>query len=37
MYNSILFTIISVLTVILLVVAVVMQVQEMNIYELFFF
>ena len=34
MYNSVLFTITTVLTFILLVAAVVMQAQEMNIYEL---
>jgi hypothetical protein len=37
MYNSIPFTIITVLTVILLAVAVVLQFQEMNMYELLFF
>lgn len=37
MYNSVLFTIITVLTVILLAACVVMQIQEMNIYELLFF
>lgn len=37
MYNSVPFTIITVLTVILLAVAVVLQIQEMNIYELLFF
>ena len=35
MYNSIPFTIIAVLTVILLAVAVVLQIQEINFYELF--